>query len=76
MLHCNIVIAFYEKCGNYRRAKKMYVDESLTEIYRSGGCIPRIGEHLPNGELVIDKKSDNTSILLFINPKKRKKHGI
>lgn len=78
LLHCNIVIAFYEKCGNYRRVKKMYVDEELTFAFRAGASTPRVGERLKTGELILEKKSDEHSIILIIDkqPKKRKKYGI
>ena len=76
LLHCNIVIAFYEKCGNYRRVKKMYIDEELTFAFRAGASTPRVGERLKNGEgeLILEKKSDEHSIILIIDkqPKKEK----
>lgn len=73
LLYCNIVIAFYEKCGNYRRVKKMYIDEELTFACRAGASIPRVGERLKTVELILEKKSDEHSIILIIN---KKNHGI
>lgn len=77
MLDCNVVIAVYEESGGIRRVTKLRVEDELTKRYREGKGTPNVGYVLKSGDVVIDKKSDEESIILFINKKqKQKKHGI
>lgn len=77
MLDCNVVIAVYDNLGGIRRVTKLRVEDELTKRYREGKGTPNVGYVLKSGDVVIDKKSDEESIILFINKKqKQKKHGI
>lgn len=77
MLYCNVVIAVYDNFGGIRRVTKLRVEDELTKRYREGKGTPNVGYVLKSGDVVIDKKSDEESIILFINKKqKQKKHGI
>lgn len=54
------------------RYKKLWVEETLTELYRKTAYTPGAGYILSSGDIVINKGSDNDSIILFINKKNKK----
>lgn len=66
-------VGVWRTTGGYRRVKKLWVEEELTERFHRERYSPCVGYILPSGDVVVEKGSDSDSIILFINEKQKTK---
>lgn len=71
MFKCKIYAAEMVKAHGNIRAKALWLDEELTEIYTETGYSPVIGHHTSSGHKIVDIKSNSDSILLIINKEQK-----